>query len=110
MDLTGHEEDGYNEAICPVDFREAGLVIDDDSGFADTRTARGLLMADDSVRLESFKEARGKKSEADARFNTMVRPLPAGCRLTMIFDSCHSGTVGDLPYCVSCPLGVRAVR
>ncbi|PWZ03416.1 Metacaspase-1 [Testicularia cyperi] len=28
----------------------------------------------------------------------MVRPLPIGCRLTAIFDSCHSGTVLDLPY------------
>ncbi|KAF8163988.1 metacaspase [Pholiota molesta] len=29
---------------------------------------------------------------------TMVKPLPAGCRLTAIFDSCHSGTAMDLPY------------
>ncbi|KAJ6568035.1 caspase domain-containing protein [Mycena vulgaris] len=28
----------------------------------------------------------------------MVKPLPEGCRLTAIFDSCHSGTVLDLPY------------
>ncbi|EJD07118.1 metacaspase [Fomitiporia mediterranea MF3/22] len=31
----------------------------------------------------------------------MVRPLPAGCRLTSIFDSCHSGSVLDLPYIYS---------
>ncbi|KAL5526293.1 MCA1_2 [Sanghuangporus sanghuang] len=31
----------------------------------------------------------------------MVRPLPAGCRLTAIFDSCHSGSVLDLPYIYS---------
>lgn len=31
----------------------------------------------------------------------MVRPLPAKCRLTAIFDSCHSGTVLDLPYVYS---------
>ncbi|EEB94289.1 hypothetical protein MPER_06917 [Moniliophthora perniciosa FA553] len=30
--------------------------------------------------------------------STMVKPLPPGCRLTAIFDSCHSGTVLDLPY------------
>lgn len=30
----------------------------------------------------------------------LVKPLPAGCRLTAIFDSCHSGTVMDLPYTV----------
>jgi len=28
----------------------------------------------------------------------MVRPLPPGCRLTAIFDSCHSGTAMDLPF------------
>jgi hypothetical protein len=31
----------------------------------------------------------------------MVRPLPRGCRLTAIFDSCHSGTALDLPYLYS---------
>lgn len=31
----------------------------------------------------------------------MVRPLPPGCRLTAIFDSCHSGTALDLPYIYS---------
>lgn len=31
----------------------------------------------------------------------MVRPLPPGCRLTCIFDSCHSGTALDLPYVYS---------
>lgn len=31
----------------------------------------------------------------------MVRPLPQGCRLTALFDSCHSGTALDLPYVYS---------
>jgi len=31
----------------------------------------------------------------------LVKPLPAGCRLTAIFDSCHSGTAMDLPYVYS---------
>nr|GAT42971.1 predicted protein [Mycena chlorophos] len=31
----------------------------------------------------------------------MVRPLPPGARLTAIFDSCHSGSVLDLPYLYS---------
>ncbi|KDR79563.1 hypothetical protein GALMADRAFT_243660 [Galerina marginata CBS 339.88] len=28
----------------------------------------------------------------------LVAPLPSGCRLTAVIDSCHSGTVLDLPY------------
>ncbi|KAL2133272.1 hypothetical protein VTI74DRAFT_2615 [Chaetomium olivicolor] len=31
----------------------------------------------------------------------VVKPLQAGVRLTAIFDSCHSGTVMDLPYIYS---------
>jgi len=34
----------------------------------------------------------------DVLHDTLVRPLPAGVRLTAIFDSCHSGTALDLPY------------
>ncbi|KAF5332592.1 hypothetical protein D9611_005446 [Ephemerocybe angulata] len=37
----------------------------------------------------------------------LVQPLPAGCRLTAIFDSCHSGTVLDLPYVVRSRPGLR---
>ncbi|TRM58659.1 caspase domain-containing protein [Schizophyllum amplum] len=37
----------------------------------------------------------------DRMHSVMVKPLPAGCRLTAIFDSCHSGTVLDLPYIYS---------
>lgn len=33
--------------------------------------------------------------------NIMVRPLRPGVRLTVIFDSCHSGTALDLPYVYS---------
>ncbi|KAJ7447781.1 caspase domain-containing protein [Mycena galericulata] len=34
----------------------------------------------------------------DDMHDIMVNPLPPGCRLTAIFDSCHSGTVLDLPF------------
>ncbi|KAJ3997710.1 caspase domain-containing protein [Lentinula boryana] len=34
----------------------------------------------------------------DDLYKIMVAPLPAGCRLTALFDSCHSGTVLDLPF------------
>ncbi|WVQ98413.1 hypothetical protein IAU59_005536 [Kwoniella sp. CBS 9459] len=62
-DLDGDEGDDDDEAICPVDYQNAGLIVDDESGH-----------------------------------ELVVKPLPAGCRLTAIFDSCHSGTVMDLAY------------
>ncbi|KAH7884322.1 peptidase C14, caspase domain-containing protein [Phlebopus sp. FC_14] len=37
----------------------------------------------------------------DNMHEIMVKNLPAGCRLTAIFDSCHSGSVLDLPYIYS---------
>ncbi|KAI0635346.1 caspase domain-containing protein [Trametes polyzona] len=39
----------------------------------------------------------------DLMHSMMVKPLPAGCRLTVInnYQSCHSGSVLDLPYLYS---------
>ncbi|KAK1924593.1 caspase domain-containing protein [Papiliotrema laurentii] len=57
------EPDKKDEAICPLDFPEVGMFIDDDS-----------------------------------THEQLVKPLPAGCRLTAVFDSCNSGSVMDIPY------------
>nr|P0CM58.1 RecName: Full=Metacaspase-1; Flags: Precursor [Cryptococcus neoformans var. neoformans JEC21]P0CM59.1 RecName: Full=Metacaspase-1; Flags: Precursor [Cryptococcus neoformans var. neoformans B-3501A] len=70
-DLDGDEDDGYDEVIYPLDFKTAGHIVDDDI------------------------------TDCKGRHNIMVRPLPAGCRLTAIYDSCHSGTALDLPYIYS---------
>ncbi|TPX08137.1 uncharacterized protein E0L32_010204 [Thyridium curvatum] len=64
-DLDGDEDDGFDEVIYPVDFKQAGHIVDDDM------------------------------------HHIVVKPLPQGCRLTAIFDSCHSGSVLDLPYIYS---------
>ncbi|KXX77024.1 Metacaspase-1B [Madurella mycetomatis] len=64
-DLDGDGEDGYDEIIYPVDFRQNGHITDDEM------------------------------------HRIMVRPLQAGVRLTVIFDSCHSATTIDLPYIYS---------
>uniref|UniRef100_A0A8H7Y0F8 Peptidase C14 caspase domain-containing protein n=1 Tax=Psilocybe cubensis TaxID=181762 RepID=A0A8H7Y0F8_PSICU len=45
-------------------------------------------------------EAKGHIVD-DLMHEIMVKPLPAGCRLTAIFDSCHSGSALDLPYIYS---------
>lgn len=37
----------------------------------------------------------------DLIHDILVKPLPPGCRLTAIFDSCHSGSAMDLPYIYS---------
>ncbi|KAL2313552.1 Metacaspase-1 [Schizosaccharomyces pombe] len=37
----------------------------------------------------------------DEMHEIMVKPLPAGCRLTALFDSCHSGGALDLPFTYS---------
>ncbi|RHZ72705.1 hypothetical protein Glove_241g10 [Diversispora epigaea] len=37
----------------------------------------------------------------DELHHLLVDPLPEGVRLTVVFDSCHSGTVLDLPYVYS---------
>lgn len=37
----------------------------------------------------------------DLLHSMMVKTLPQGCRLTALFDSCHSGSVLDLPYMYS---------
>ncbi|KAK4233878.1 caspase domain-containing protein [Achaetomium macrosporum] len=64
-DLHGDEQDGHDEIIYPVDFREAGHITDDE--------------------IHRY----------------LVKPLQAGVRLTAVFDSCHSGSVMDLPYVYS---------
>ncbi|KZT42184.1 peptidase C14 [Sistotremastrum suecicum HHB10207 ss-3] len=61
-DLDGDEEDGQDEVIYPMDFKETSHIVDDVTNM------------------------------------TQVKPLPPGCRLTAIFDSCHSGSALDLPY------------
>ncbi|KAK3002143.1 hypothetical protein RJ639_022324, partial [Escallonia herrerae] len=60
--FNGDERDGYDEALCPVDYMTAGKILDD---------------------------------EINAR---IVRPLPRGVKLHAMIDTCHSGTVLDLPF------------
>ncbi|TVU46780.1 hypothetical protein EJB05_06341, partial [Eragrostis curvula] len=62
LDFNDDEVDGYNEALCPVDFERSGKILDDEIN------------------------------------ETIVRPLGRGVKLHAIVDTCHSGTILDIPY------------
>jgi hypothetical protein len=62
LDSNGDEVDGYDEAICPLDFEDRGVILDDEIN------------------------------------ETIVRPLGPGVKLHAIVETCHSGTILDLPY------------
>lgn len=64
-DQNGDEEEGFDSCVYPLDFQQAGPIIDDEM------------------------------------HDYMVKPLPPGCRLTALFDCCHSGTALDLPFVYS---------
>ncbi|KAI0270328.1 caspase domain-containing protein [Russula aff. rugulosa BPL654] len=69
-DLEGDEIDGLDECICAMDYRGDEL-------YQDCNTP-GLIVD-------------------DTMHEIMVAPLPRLCRLTAVFDCCHSGTILDLP-------------
>jgi hypothetical protein len=55
---------------------------------------------DETIVPVDFKKYPGQSGQItdDELFERIVRPLPAGCKLTAVMDCCHSGTVLDLPY------------
>jgi len=72
--LSGDESDGLDECICAIDYIG-------DERWSDENTA-GVIV--------------------DGRMHELlVQPLPRECRLTAIFDCCHSGNILDLPYLYS---------
>ncbi|KAG1473996.1 hypothetical protein G6F56_000622 [Rhizopus delemar] len=58
---------------------------------------------DETIYPVDFQEFEGTSGQIidDLMHDILVRPLCEGCRLTCIFDSCHSGTVLDLPFIYS---------
>lgn len=65
-------------------------------GTAKDTTGDEIDMQDETICPEDYQEA-GQITD-DEMNQVMVQPLPAGCHLTCIFDSCHSGSVLDLPF------------
>ncbi|KAH9049752.1 peptidase C14 [Lactarius deliciosus] len=71
-DTNGDEPDGYDECICAMDYMGNGQLIMNP-------TTPGIIVDDDM-------------------HDIMVRPLPRGCRLTVVLDCYHSGTLFNLPF------------
>ncbi|KAJ4482769.1 peptidase C14, caspase domain-containing protein [Lentinula edodes] len=81
-DRDGDEIDYKDECIFPVD----SIPLTDASDEQIMIAHRNVII-DDELHL------------------CLVSPLPAGARLTAIFDSCHSGSVLDLPFMYSAASG-----
>lgn len=73
VDFDGDEKDGWDEAICPLDYDGSCIPA----------------ITDDEL------------------YHKLVRRVPKGARLTAITDSCHSGSVLDLPYMYDSMTGER---
>lgn len=56
---------------------------------------------DEVIYPVDFRQPGSSHMTDDEIHSIVVRPLPPGCRLTAIFDSCHSGSAMDLPYIYS---------
>ncbi|KAH9999168.1 caspase domain-containing protein [Russula compacta] len=98
-DLDGDEQTGFDECICAADY-----LGDEEDPNPDTP---GLIVD-------------------DLMHELMVQPLPLRCRLTAMFDSCHSGTllgssfsithgsltyhIPDLPYLYNWDGVVKEIR
>ncbi|KAG8918194.1 Ca(2+)-dependent cysteine protease [Tulasnella sp. 408] len=83
-DTDGDEEDGWDEG-----------------NISHTCVKRFDILIDDIVVIYPIDYKETAHIVDDEMHEIMVRPLPAGCRLTAIFDSCHSGSALDLPYIYS---------
>lgn len=70
-----------------------GRIIDLDGRPVDSHRVDGFEKAIQPVDWEHAGEI-----VAEDLYDVMVKPLPTGCRLNALFDSCYSGTVLDLPY------------
>lgn len=67
-------------------FSGHGRSIPDENGDEDDGMDESILCSDGQVILDDDLKA------------LVVDPLPSGCQLFAVFDSCHSGTMLDLPY------------
>ena len=77
-------------------FSGHGGRVKDDNGDEDDGYDETIYPVD----FEKFEGESGQIRD-DKMHDLLIKPLCEGCRLTCIFDSCHSGTALDLPFVYS---------
>jgi metacaspase-1 len=82
-DMSGDERSGLDQCICAVDWRG--------NGQPPYENTPGLIID-------------------DVMHEILVKPLPLQCRLTAVFDACHSETLLDLPYVYSSMGVVKEIK
>ncbi|PPQ79840.1 hypothetical protein CVT26_012568 [Gymnopilus dilepis] len=84
-DENGDDIDGQDEVIIPASLLRISAI------------AQALI----SLFKMDYAESNNSYIVDDLMHKILVDPLPQDCRLTAVFDACHSGTVLDLPYVYS---------
>ena len=82
QDWSGDEADGFNETLCPCDFKATGMGGTLGALFGGGGGGGGTsgMIVDDEINA------------------LLVNPLPEGVHLHAIIDACHSGSVLDLEF------------
>ena len=90
VDVSGDEDDGYDESIIPVDFHENGQIIDDDILDIFVKRMKGGVFCTVVMDCCHSGKCTKKSAEQPAAAQSDDRPHPNFL--------CPTGTVLDLPY------------
>jgi len=92
-DFSGDEEDGFDETLCPIDYKKAGMIIDDE--------IRGLLPSlSPNQQLTAVLDCCHSGSGMDLKWNLYERF--GGRKLTLVQDNHYSDTRGHVVMISGC--------